>query len=126
MISKCVWGDAWEQQHSNLPSRLLSVYSQTACVQAGAAHREARSLSIPFIHSLIQSEGNYRPPPGSKISVSFSSHQGASWCRIPSLLHTRATQTNVCIDTLGVKHPNRQQQTSRKESSAETKRMFVL
>lgn len=54
------------------------MYSKTASLQSGAAHWEVRSLSIPFIHSLIQLEGNYRPPRGFKILVGFCSRRGAS------------------------------------------------
>lgn len=68
---------------SNWFSRLLSMYSKTASVQSCTTQWEVRSLSIPFIHSLIQLEGNYRPPRGFKILVGFCSHQGASLCWIP-------------------------------------------
>lgn len=76
-------GDSSVRHGSNWFSWLLSMYSKTARVQSGASQREVRFLSIPFIHSLIQLEGNYRPPRGFKILIGFCSHQGASQCRIP-------------------------------------------
>lgn len=82
-LSNILWGDTSVQWGSNWFSRLLSMYSKTAWVQSCAAQWEVRSLSIPFIHSVIQLEGNYRPPWGFKILVGFCSHQGALLCRIP-------------------------------------------
>lgn len=50
-------------------SQLLSVtYSKTGAVQSRSAQWEVRSPSTPFIHGLIQLEGNYRPPEASRSS----------------------------------------------------------
>lgn len=59
--SNILWRDTWDSE-TLIGEALLSTYSKTAGVQCGDAQREVRSLSVPFIHSLIQLEGNYRRP----------------------------------------------------------------
>lgn len=99
------------QRGSNLWSRLLSVmYSKAAWVQSSSTQWEVRSPSTPFIHSLIQLEGNYRPPEASRSSsVSVP-------IREPGCVGSPLDCTGWCLYRC-IKHQSRQQQTDKKAFS---------
>lgn len=93
------------------------MYSRTARVQCSAAQWEVRSLSTPFIHSLIQSEGNYRPPEASRSSLVCAPTREPRRVRSPS-----TAPGDVCIDVLCVK----QQQIDEEAFSVATSRFRRL